>query len=1023
MSDFLSEYKKLNPEQKLAVDTLEGPVMVIAGAGTGKTQTIALRIGKILTETQVNPNNILCLTFTDNAALNMRQRLLDLIGSTSYGVRICTFHAFCNSVIKDHPEYFLFSSRESTPLDEVKQIQIVRSLIDKLPTPSPLKSFNFTYFYEKDVIRSLTSLKKENVSPDNFADLIKLATDFVKLSQPTVDKLIALRASAKTETEIVDLIYQLSSKLSPLYQSRFNLFLDLFKKQTSSLSDLKKNCRDLVEKTSLNLPKLQDLLTLYRGYQQTLLDQGLYDYDDMILWVIKAFKDNPTLLSEYQELYQYLLVDEFQDTNSSQYEIINELIKDQERPNIFVVGDDDQSIYRFQGASVENVYTFSQRFQKDLQIIILKNNYRSHKLILDSSSDVISHNLNRITHYLDNIDKSLVSTRSFDPDPINLFAANSTLEECHYVAAKIKKLIADGVKPSEIAVLYRNNADISDLLPHLGQNKIKYLLSDSINILETPEIQQLLTLFQYLFHPEDANLYAKVISYNFLKIKPLTLYKLFHHQLDPDKVKRLRKFQKNLAYIEKLLNNAPADQVFNKIIRRFGYLRWVLKHHRVNLLKQINTLYSHLKNSLQIEKISLSQWVDNLQILIDGGLSLNSPPLLGDLDQSIRLMTVHKAKGLEFEHVFLFKVLSGKWDNSASRTLIKLPLGIVKTDIADSAFDSDLEEDRRLFYVALTRAKNQIYLSYSRFNDANREQLHSIFINEIDSQRLESTKSTPDSEITALRSFYSPKIPRLSSVSLHGYLDNYLTTQYRFNVTHLNSYLHCPLCFFFKTILRLPQSKTKSLSFGTSVHGALAYLYQHHLSLEKFLAVFVDNLKRENLTDKDFQDLLSSGKKIMTDYYTYYQAEFDHECLVEHDFKNYNVRLGEIPLTGKIDKMEILDNHLVNVVDYKTGKPDSKYQELSPDGDYFRQLVFYKILCDHAHGFKYQVKSGTIDFVQPNSKGQYVRKNFAITAADEAKLIAQIQDVYAKILTQNFTVGPDCNDPDHLHNLLDKYFR
>ena len=1023
MSDFNSEYKKLNPEQKIAVDTLEGPVMVIAGAGTGKTQTIALRIGKILTDTQVNPHNILCLTFTDNAALNMRQRLLSLIGSTSYGVRICTFHAFCNSVIKDHPEYFLFGSKESIPLDEVKQIRIIRGLIDRLPPDSPLKSFNFTYFYEKDIIRSLTSLKKENISPDAFADLIKFAKNFVKTSLATTEKLTALRAGPKSETEIVDLIYNLSQKVTPLYQTRLNLFLDLFKKQTISLSDLKKSVRDLVDKTGNNLPKLQDLLTIYRGYQSALQTEGLYDYDDMILWVIKAFKDHPSLLSEYQELYQYILVDEFQDTNSSQYEIINQLIKDQPKPNIFVVGDDDQSIFRFQGASVENVYTFYQRFQPELKIIVLKNNYRSHKLILDITDNVISHNLNRITHYIDNIDKSLASVRTYDPTPINLFSADSGVGECYFVATKIKNLIDSGIKPSEIAVLYRNNADITDLLPHLRQNHIKYLLSDAVNILDTPEIQQLLTLLRFIYHPDDPNLYSQVLSFRFTGINSLTLYQIFHHQINPDKLKSIKKFRRSLAYIDKLKYNAPADLVFNQIIRRFGYLNWILKYHRVDLLKQVNTLYSNLKSTLQIEKLSLTQWVDNLEVLIDGGLSLNSPPLLGDLDSSIRLMTVHKAKGLEFEHVFLFKVLSGKWDSTSSRNLIKLPLGIVKTDIADVAYDADLEEDRRLFYVALTRAKNQIYLSYSQKNDQNREQLHSVFINEINPDHIQTISSTPETETQALTSFYSLGIPRLKSVSLHGYLENYLTTQYRFNVTHLNFYLKCPLCFFFKTILRLPQVKTKSLSFGTSVHGALAYLYQHHLSLEKFVDIFVNNLQRENLTKKDYDDLLITGKKIVSDYYTQYQAEFDRECLIEHDFKSYNVRLDDIPLTGKIDKMELLEKGFVNVVDYKTGKPDSKYKELSPDGDYFRQLVFYKILCGHAHGFKYQVKSGTIDFIQPNSRGQFVRKNFVLTTDDEAKLTTQIKDVYQKILAQNFTVGSDCSDPDHLHYLFDKYFK
>ena len=183
---FLNEYNRLNSEQKLAVDTIEGPVMVIAGAGTGKTQTIAVRIGNILNQTQVNPSNILCLTFTENAAINMRDRLIKLVGPDGYGVRISTFHGFCNSVIKDHPEYFLTSTVESHPVDDITQIEIIRSLIDQLPATSPLKNFNSPYFYQKDIISSLSSLKKENISPSDFDRLVQDSADFISAAIPVL---------------------------------------------------------------------------------------------------------------------------------------------------------------------------------------------------------------------------------------------------------------------------------------------------------------------------------------------------------------------------------------------------------------------------------------------------------------------------------------------------------------------------------------------------------------------------------------------------------------------------------------------------------------------------------------------------------------------------------------------------------------------------------------------------------------------------------------------------------------------
>ncbi|HWS48473.1 MAG TPA: ATP-dependent DNA helicase [Candidatus Methanoperedens sp.] len=1047
--NFDSEYKKLNPEQKLAVDTIEGPVMVIAGAGTGKTQTITLRIGKILSETQINPSNILCLTFTENAALNMRERLINIIGSPAYNVRISTFHGFCNSIIRDHPEYFLKSTLESEAIDDITQIEIIRSLIDKLPSKSPLKNLNFTYFYQKEIISSLSTLKKENISTTRFNELIKFAADFIVLALPLVDKLTAIRATAKASSEITTLITDLcnSPKINPLYRVRLQYFLNLYTSEICTLSELKKNIKDFIESLNNNLPKLRDLSNIYQSYQQTLQTRGFYDYEDMIIWVILALQTHSELLSQYQEIYQYLLVDEFQDSNSSQMEILNLLTRQQSNPNLFVVGDDDQSIYRFQGASIENVYTFYQKYQKNLKLIVLKNNYRSHQLILDSSQEVINHNQSRITQYIGNLDKSLKSVSTYDPDPINLFAANSPVEENYWVASKIKKLVDGGVTPSDIAILYRNNTDVNDLLPYLSQNNLHYLRSDAINILETLEIQQLLTLLKYLASPSDDTLLFHVLSFNFINLKPLNLYRLFHsisksnltlseaifdkeflikHKFSPKFIKKIKNFTLRITKVQKKSENLPADELFNYIIRKFNYLPYILKIGNLSLLKQLNTLYSHLKQSLATDKTDLFSWVKKLDLLFENNISLNSSALISEVEQSLRLMTVHKAKGLEFEHVFLIKVLSGKWDSSSNRSLIKLPLGILRYDLASS---ESLEEDRRLFYVALTRAKKQIYITYSRFNDSRREQLVSQFVSEINPKQIEKINSDSTIETNALTALFNPVTLTLQSLNLSSYLQNYLSTNYRFNITHLNSYLKCPLCFFFKTILRLPYPKTKSLSFGTSVHGALAYLSEIYkkentlIPLSRFLSIFDLNLKRENLSKNDFQDLLYHGHQVLTDYYEYYKNDFNGRCLSEHDFKSLNVRMDDIPLTGKIDKIEFLTGNQVNVVDYKTGKPDSKYQELSPEGDYFRQLVFYKLLCSEAKAFPYEVVSGTIDFIEKNNKNMFVRKTYSLTEEDVIKLKSQIIEVFEKIKSLDFTPNSKCEDKDHLHYLFDRYFK
>ena len=1051
-TNFQTEYNRLNPEQKTAVDTIEGPVMVIAGAGTGKTQTIAVRIGNILDKTQLPPSSILCLTFTESAAMNMRQRLISLIGPPAYSVRVCTFHAFCNSVIREHPEYFLFSKKESTSLDDVKRIQIIRSLIDELPSGNALTSFNAPYYWQRDIISSLQDLKKENVTPQHFSELIEHAVNFVKNSQEAYDQLSKIRASDKTSGQLIEIVDKLAQnpQIHLLYQTRINLYLSLFKQEETSLSDLKKNIRDLIEKTKNNLPRLNDLLAIYQGYQHALLDQNLFDYDDMILWVLSAFKNNPDLLAEYQERYQYLLVDEFQDTNSSQFEILNLLAGSEPEPNLFVVGDDDQSIYRFQGASVENIYSFYQKYQSVIKVIVLKNNYRSHKLILESSGCVIKNNLVRITQYIKNLDKSLVSVNTFDPDPINLGIYTSPEDEIINTVQKIKSLINRGVSRKEIAVLFRNNADIQDFLPALDQANIKYLLSDNIDILKSIEIQQLVDLMKFIIDPQNDQILGQILLFNFFKINSLDLYHLYHHlashnlslsefinnknnllklKLKTRTIHQLRNFITRVAKTRKESANLPLDRLFNKIIRRFRFLKYILKYRRVDLLKQTNVLLSLIKSRLQNESAyTLEQFVSELDLLRENQISLNSQPLLVDLDQSIRLMTVHKAKGLEFEHVFLVKVVSGKWDSSSSRNLIKLPLGIVKTDITQISGDKDLEEDRRLFYVALTRAKKQIYISLSRRTETGREQLPSVFINEINPSLIEKIESTPESEGQSLLSQYPLPLFKLKSINLSDYLKNYLSTSYRFNITHLNSYLKCPLCFFFKTILRLPLPKTRSLSMGTSIHGSLAYLFEVYkkdnklISLDKFKQIYESNLLKEHLPQKDYQEVLVNGLQILTDYYNHYKNEFNGNCFTEHDFRFYGIRLEDIPITGKIDKIDIIDKNYVNVVDFKTGNPDNKYEELSRDGDYFRQLVFYKILCESSPTLPYKVSGGTIDFIEKTKLNQFKRVAYDITPEDVAKLTRLIKETYTKINNLEFTPSATCKDPDHVHYLSDRYF-
>ncbi len=1052
---FDQEYARLNPEQKTAVDTIEGPVMVIAGAGTGKTQTIALRIANILLKTQTPPNAILCLTFTDNAAANMRQRLITIIGARAYSLKIHTFHSFCNEVITTNPEYFIIAP-DLKPLDELEKIDIIQKLIDTLPDSSILKPWGDHYYYQSEIISLLQTVKRENQSPEMLIKLINDQHYFVSQSATFITKLRGLRASKTLESEVLSILDQLISipHLSPSIKALLGLDRQLYTSGTFTSGkaknpaiNLKNELLKRYDDFTRLIPKQLEFTKIYTKYQQELIAKSRYDFDDMILFVIEAFQKNPELLLRYQEQFQYLLVDEYQDTNASQNTIIDQLGSYFADPNTFVVGDDDQSIFRFQGAAIENMFDFYEKHKKTLKIIVLKNNYRSHQLILDTSQSIINRNKNRIATYIENIDKSLTALQTYDPNPINLYVANTSLDENYYVAQKITSLLNQGTSPSQIAVLFRANKDSLDLIEMLTRLGVKYYQDSGDNILENQVIKQLLTVFQLINNPFDDQLIFRVLSFPFTNINIVDLFRILRATyqqkvslgslvnnpskltalspaLKPQTLVKIRNFNRRLAkaIISKEIDPLPV--FFNKTIRLFKYLKYILKSNCLRDLSDLNQLYAEIKRLAQEPGTNLTTLLNRFELMDNNHLTLVSDQSILNDQSAVRLLTVHKAKGLEFEYVFLIKVLDKKWGNTTNSNALPLPLGILKNEmfkvIADD--DSDNEEERRLFYVALTRAKKQIYISYASHNAANKEQFPSQFIAEIEPRHIEKIPTLSINSQIALTTLFPLSEPKQhKSDELQEYLTRYLQTNYKLSVTHLNSYLKCPRCFYFQTILRLPQVKNKFAALGTAIHFSLSSLFNHlktnpQYSLSNMITAFTHALKNENLNNADFQETLTHGQQILTAYYQHYKNEFNGNYIIDFDFNKDNVSINDVPVTGKIDKIDI--GKFATVIDFKTGNPDSKFAQLKPDGDYVRQLIFYKLLAEHDPNFKYQVKQGIIDFIEVSKRTKnFVRKIYDFKSEDEQLVTTQITDVYRHILNLDFEPNPDCQDPLHLHSL------
>lgn len=1028
--NFLDEYQKLNTEQKLAVDTIDGPVMVIAGAGTGKTQTIALRIANILDKTDTNPSSILCLTYTDVAANNMRNRLLNMIGPDAYKIKICTFHSFCNDIIGSNSEYFPFATAKLKAIDDLETIEIIKKNIDGLSNNSPLISWGDRYSYQKSILDCLHLAKRENIDSKTLLKLIADEEVFFKNCADPIAKLATIRATKNNYPAINQIFDELENSLS--LSINLKNHIKVIRSSSDNLSQVKTEIRKFYQDLEKNIPKQIEFVKIFDLYQKELNQRSLYDYEDMILFVIDAFTKNPDLLLNYQEKYQYILVDEYQDTNSSQSQIIDMLGNYYDNPNLFVVGDDDQSIFRFQGASIENIYNFYQKYNP--QKIVLKNNYRSHKLILESSESVISRNKNRIANLITDVDKALIANKDYDPDPINLIALNSNIEEDYYVAQKISQLIKSGESPNEIAILLRKNRDAEELTKMLSAFGIKFFLPSDSNILKNPIIVQLIKLLEFIDDPNLSPSVYHILAAPFIKLNSLDLLKILKSKIKLSKLifdqplidqleisdkskKIISKFGKKIAKTRLDLENYPLEKVLNRILKRFRILKYLLAKDDIESLNQVHAFYQLLKDTVTKKDLSLSDFIDRIHLYIENNLSISSPSINYDSTDSIKILTIHGAKGLEFNHVFIYRLLEDSWEKQRDFNKLKLPFGILNSEITKSIED-DYEEDRRLFYVALTRAKKQIYLSFSQYKENGKNQNPSVFVSEIDSKLIENI-GFKDKEI-ALKTYYQftdnshDLKPELSI-----YLKDYLTNHYKFNVSHLNSYLRCPLCFYYKTILRIPQNKEKFSSFGTAIHTALSSLYQKK-SLSDILVTFEQSLKNERLPKSDFKWCLSLGRQLLTDYFAQYKDSIKEGNISEYNFATDNIVFENIPLTGKIDLIEKSQNDKITVVDFKTGNVDNKYKELSSDGDYYRQIVFYKLLLDIKNDPRFKFDKGIIDFVAKSKlKKSFIRKEINVTDEDLNKLKQQIKDVYQKILNlEFFETGKECKDRDHLHYLL-----
>lgn len=960
MNTFETLYVKLNTEQKKAVDTIDGPVLVLAGPGTGKTQVLALRIAHILKKTQMNAYNILCLTFTEGAAHEMRTRLTQIIGTAAYDVAIHTFHGFANSVIQEFPYTFnsqLGEEGESelvtyTQLDDFSRFKIIEELLTKNHWDhlTPLKN---NLIHLQQIARHLQEFKRERIAP---AFLEKEARQQIAQCSALLDD----EKITKTKKASIDIEIQ--------------------------------KCQRTLE-----------LAELYKRYNRELAKRSQYDYEDMINWVVDALTNDPELALIYQEKYQYILVDEFQDTNNAQLELIKQLTSFyKDNPNLFVVGDPNQSIYRFQGASNYNIEQFKERY-KNACTVTLATNYRSGQGIIDAGSTLIHHNQTQVV-------QKAYAKRDTQTDVTVYLHAH---QEAYAIARAIKVRIAQKVKPSDCAVLVRRNDQIADFVQALSLEKIPFNVIKGESVLTNPFVQKVLLLADIVVDPSDPVAFGQLfyVYHEHFSLRDAEIIKkaTFKRSKITDLTTDGKNFLQKIDTLATRIHELPLANACIMILESFDILKNALRD--TNRLEKV-TLLKALYNNAKEETGTLPEWLVKLRAMRTYGLDIASEPIVYGQDDAVVISTVHQAKGKEYDTVFLPQLHQNIW-SKANRSIFFIPTLSEEHDEREV----QIQEERRLLYVGMTRAKTQLHLSYSEY-DKERAITPSRYIYELPETLPTHHKNEHVKKTMARITHQLSPLPPVTFSQIETAWIKEIVAKQALSPTGFTTYKNCPKNYLINTILRIPRVKSASQSYGTAIHAALEHFfiaYQQSGALppeSDMIAYFHSALENEyQLTAVDRKKYVHDGEKLLRQYYTDRSAEFTMPIHTEYSFKN--VSLDGIPLSGKVDKIEWIDpkEKSVRVIDYKTGHAKTRNALLGltkdNDTDYLYQLKFYQLLSelDHTFYLKWKIGESALEFL--DSEGKFSRQAFTFNRADMDELKQEIKDTWENIQNLKFDHNPD----------------
>lgn len=1083
VNEFEKRYKNLNPSQKQAVDQIDGPVMVIAGPGTGKTELLSLRVANILNKTDASAGNILCLTFTDSGALAIRERLAGLLGADAYKVAVHTFHSFGSEVINRYPEYFYNGARFQAA-DSLSTYQLLKAIFDKLPHDNVLASrMNSDYTYLKDAISAISHIKKGGLFPDELASVAENNLAFADWFKPQLNQVFAATVSKKTLPAVLALIEAIDDYQEPVLaiktyhplseQIRTELSLVVEQAEetgkTTSLSRWKSkrlhktSSGQLELKDGLASRKLLALSDIYRQYLSRMEASGLYDYDDMILRVLNQLNLQPDLKYSLQEQFQYIMIDEFQDTNDAQMNLVWQLIDNpvnEDRPDIMIVGDDDQAIYRFQGASNSNIIDFNHHLPAR-KLIVLTDNYRSDASILQLARRVIVQGEDRLERVIAELDKTLRPNHQATKTQLTYGLHQQSTDEFQHLADQLKASYRVNPQASR-AVIARRHQSLKDLLPYLQAADLPVSYEAQDDALKSQPVQLLLLVCRIVNHlaegrPTQADhLVPELLAHPVWQIPAQVLWRLslgarrlhtgdwLSLMLDSqeERLSAIANWLANLTaaanfdgmelLIDKVVGNQSVDG-FTSPFKDYFFSQRQLDQQPAAYLSYLNNLRAvrqALRDYSSQRPLRLVDFMEFIDLHLELKLPITAKYLVGDESAGIRLVSAHQAKGLEFDEVYLIDFIDKRWGETARTPADKLAF---PSNLPLKFQTDDSDEKLRLIYVALTRAKDTLCLSGPAFEPSGKTCLPVGYLADL----LEA--SAPDD---------STDVKTLSQAAEFDWQSTYLALdrqdqatllkpvleRYRLNASHFNSFLNItnggPSQFLLNQLLHFPQAASPSAAFGLAIHEALRLSHDHFLTTgqiqpqEDITGNFLRELKSYHLPEVEFERLHGRGLKALAAYLEDPATVYQPDQLAEVDFGNEDVRLGDVRLTGKIDLMMVdKQTKSITVIDYKTGSACADWKGKSAHDKikmhhYRYQLLFYKILIENSRRFAgYTVDKGVIEFVEPTDQGKIERVELSYDSNEVDKIKQLMAAVWKHI--QDLDLQLDASYGDKLQDILD----